>query len=132
VVSLATGNKCVGRDKIPDDGSVVHDSHAEVLARRALLLRLWRELHLRVSSTAGRQQDVTVGERKGGGTPSNSGRSDGRSTPSSLKPYIRLHLYISDAPCGDASIYEQKRQAPNVGGGGSARCRGGDGDRGKD
>ncbi|CAN0420279.1 unnamed protein product, partial [Ectocarpus sp. 8 AP-2014] len=179
VVSLATGNKCVGRDKIPDDGSVVHDSHAEVLARRALLLRLWRELHLRVSSTAGRQQDVAVGERKGGGTPSNSGRSDGRSTPSSsttaatvdahpqpplyggvlpgeddgrilllerspqaadggactswrLKPYIRLHLYIIDAPCGDASIYEQKRQAPNVGGGGSARCGGGDGDRGKD
>ncbi|CAM9784907.1 unnamed protein product [Ectocarpus sp. 12 AP-2014] len=179
VVSLATGNKCVGRDKIPDDGSVVHDSHAEVLARRALLLRLWRELHLRVSSTAGRQQDATVGERKGGGTQSNSGRSDGRSTPSSsttaatvdahpqpplyggvlpreddgrilllerspqaadagacaswrLKPYIRLHLYISDAPCGDASIYEQKRQAPNAGGGGSARCGGGDGDRGKD
>ncbi|CAB1115289.1 unnamed protein product [Ectocarpus sp. CCAP 1310/34] len=179
VVSLATGNKCVGRDKIPDDGSVVHDSHAEVLARRALLLRLWRELHLRVSSLAGRQQDVMVGERKGGGIPSNSGRSEGRSTPSSsttaatvdahpqpplydgvlpreddgrilllerspqaedagayaswrLKPYIRLHLYISDAPCGDASIYEQKRQAPNVGGGGSARCGGGDGDRGND
>ncbi|CAM9548413.1 unnamed protein product [Ectocarpus sp. 4 AP-2014] len=179
VVSLATGNKCVGTDKIPDDGSVVHDSHAEVLARRALLLRLWRELHLQVSSSAGRQQDVTVGERKGRGIPSKSGRSEGRSTPSSsttaatvdahpqpplyggvlpreddgrilllerspqaadagacaswrLKPYIRLHLYISDAPCGDASIYEQKRQAPNVGGGGSARCRGGDGDRGND
>ncbi|CBN79376.1 conserved unknown protein [Ectocarpus siliculosus] len=179
VISLATGNKCVGRDKIPDDGSVVHDSHAEVLARRALLLRLWRELHLRVSSAAGRQQDVTIDERKGGGTPCNSGRSDGRSTPSSsttaatvdahpqpplyggvlpgeddgrilllerspqatdagaciswrLKPYIRLHLYISDAPCGDASIYEQKRQAPNVGGGGSARCGGGDGDPGND
>lgn len=151
----------------------------QVLARRALLLRLWRELHLRVSSTAGRQQDATVGERMGGGTQSNSGRSDGRSTPSSstsaatvdahpqpplyggvlpredegnilllerspqaadagactpwrLKPYIRLHLYISDAPCGDASIYEQRRQALNVGGGGSARCGGGDGDRGND
>ena len=30
VVTLATGNKCVGRDRIPEDGSVVHDSHAEV------------------------------------------------------------------------------------------------------
>ncbi|CAM9706750.1 unnamed protein product, partial [Ectocarpus fasciculatus] len=177
VVSLATGNKCVGRDKIPDDGSVVHDSHAEVLARRALLLRLWRELHLRVSSTAGQQQDTTVGEHKAK-PATNSGRSDGRSTPSlptaatvdanpqpplyggvlpgeddgnilllerspqaantgastpwRLKPHVRLHLYISDAPCGDASIYEQKRQGPQVGGGGSARCSVGDGDRGND
>ena len=30
VVTLATGNKCVGWDRIPEDGSVVHDSHAEV------------------------------------------------------------------------------------------------------
>lgn len=30
VVSLATGNKCVGKGKISKDGSVVHDSHAEV------------------------------------------------------------------------------------------------------
>ncbi|CAN0516956.1 unnamed protein product, partial [Laminaria digitata] len=22
-----------------------------------------------------------------------------------LKPHLRLHLYISDPPCGDASIY---------------------------
>lgn len=146
-----------------------------MLARRALLLRLWRELHLRISSTTGQQHDVTVGEHKGG-IQSNSRPSDGRSMPSSttaatvdanpqpplyggilpreddgnilllerspqasdagactpwrLKPYIRLHLYISDAPCGDASIYEQKRQAPIGGGGGSARCRGGNGDRG--
>ncbi|CAN0229489.1 unnamed protein product, partial [Hapterophycus canaliculatus] len=81
VVSLATGNKCVGNGQIPDDGSVVHDSHAEVLARRALLLRLWKELRLRAPGDGG----------GGGGWR--------------LKTHLRLHLYISDAPCGDASIY---------------------------
>ena len=32
VATLATGNKCVGWNRIPEDGSVVHDSHAEVSA----------------------------------------------------------------------------------------------------
>eukprot|EP00903_Cladosiphon_okamuranus_P009780 g9297.t2 len=196
VITLATGNKCVGRDKITDDGSVVHDSHAEVLARRALLLRLWKELHLLVPSspswrspTTGQQGRVatvddhhegTPGADKGrsesssetpktaaaaasraaaaaaaadatalpllyGGTPPPAPKghdddddhdhddnlllleADPRATTTAslggddgggasraaagwrLKSFLRLHLYISDAPCGDASIYEQRR-----------------------
>jgi len=36
VVSIATGTKAVGGQSLVDDGSVVHDCHAEALCRRGL------------------------------------------------------------------------------------------------
>ncbi len=45
-MSLGTGSKCVGTNLLPRDGSVIHDSHAEVVSRRALLrLILWSVSH---------------------------------------------------------------------------------------
>lgn len=177
----------------------------KVLARRALLLRLWKELHLLVSPATGQQepqQRNTADSHKGehpsttgttglaearlttpqaraaaaaatavdasalpllyGGSPPadgkvndkndgnllllepipqpavisaggiNNGRG-GQTIGWRLKPHLRLHLYISDAPCGDASIYEQKQvRAPpdDNGGGGSRSGRGSGRERG--
>ena len=44
VVALATGSRCLGASQLPADGSLLHDSHAEVLARRAFLVYLLEEV----------------------------------------------------------------------------------------
>ncbi|KAI2802273.1 hypothetical protein BLOT_010466 [Blomia tropicalis] len=44
VLAIATGSKCVPAERLVLDGSVVHDSHAEIIARRALKLVLYDHL----------------------------------------------------------------------------------------
>jgi hypothetical protein len=44
VLSLATGNKCVGADRMSDQGQVLNDSHAEALARRGFIRCVRSEL----------------------------------------------------------------------------------------
>lgn len=44
LVSLATGTKCLSH-KASADGRLAHDLHAEVLARRAACLWLYKQLH---------------------------------------------------------------------------------------
>ncbi len=133
VVSCATGSKCTpvstmssslskddtlqyvnhlgpqGEKEYSSDqikGMILHDSHAEILARRGLCRVLWEEI----------QHDLTLGEDAEQETDSNllirKKHSNNGLSPSSnqisyeLNPSVQLHLYISDSPCGDASIYD--------------------------
>eukprot|EP00611_Tribonema_gayanum_P014045 TRINITY_DN2530_c0_g1_i3.p1 TRINITY_DN2530_c0_g1~~TRINITY_DN2530_c0_g1_i3.p1 ORF type:complete len:670 (-),score=281.21 TRINITY_DN2530_c0_g1_i3:392-2401(-) len=100
VIALATGTKCMGQSKLPPDGSIVHDSHAEVLARRCLV-RLLGE-HLRAALTHG----------GGGDDAKNLLESTGVEGRFRLRRGHRLHLYISEPPCGDASIYPRIAEPP--------------------
>lgn len=114
VVSCATGTKCSSYGVPPGmpeaemlrvKPTILPDCHAEVLARRGLMLRLWEEV----------QQQKQDGEKFRNVQhrlldPINKASEDEENTQSSdlrfcLRPNIRLHLYISDCPCGDASIY---------------------------
>ncbi|KAM4105150.1 hypothetical protein ACJW30_06G211100 [Castanea mollissima] len=75
VVALGTGTKCIGRSLLSPRGDILNDSHAEIIARRALLSLPF-------------QLDTDIlGQGK-----------------YKMKPGWQLHLYISQLPCGAASL----------------------------
>ncbi len=84
-VVLASGTKCLPAAS-RNDGLAVHDSHAEVLARRTMVRWLMDELF---AMYAGKPSAVLeVG---------NTGRV-------CVRDGVAFHLVVSGAPCGDCSI----------------------------
>lgn len=93
VLSAATGTKCLGRRDLDPRGLVLHDCHAETLARRALLRYLYAEA-LTWAATGRSECATSLFTRS-----STSGRLV-------LKPEHTLHFVVTEAPCGDAALYE--------------------------
>lgn len=93
VVCSATGTKCTAQRC---QGNIVHDAHAEVLVRRGFVRVLWQEINSFTESDLDRRLLDRIIE------PSNRGNS---TTRWHLKQDLQLYMYISDSPCGDASIY---------------------------
>ncbi|KAG1902967.1 adenosine deaminase/editase [Suillus fuscotomentosus] len=89
IIGLATGCKCLPKDKLPLQGEAVHDSHAEVLARRCAIRWLIEE----------------IGRAASGGSHWHSAwitkMADDRYR---LKDGVYMIMYISTLPCGDASM----------------------------
>jgi hypothetical protein len=79
VLSLATGTKCLGASRLGPRGDLVHDAHAEVVARRALLRLLYAEIG------AGSPPSWLVPPRSGGRWR--------------LRDGYQLHLYVTLLPC---------------------------------
>lgn len=86
IVAFGTGSKCVGQNRLTPEGDVVHDGHAEVVARRGFLVYLMEELENCV---------------KNGKSRVFSGEDDGRLV---VKDTVRFWMVSSFMPCGDASI----------------------------
>ena len=87
--ALATGMKCLPRDKIEGlNGNVIHDSHAEILALRAFNRFLLDQSALLVADPAA-DNVLSV---------SGAGRMFG------IGEGFSIHMYCSEAPCGDASM----------------------------
>ena len=101
VVALATGNKGLCYSKLRKDGRALNDSHAEVLARRSLIHFLQTQLMLLVSQGSGAATDDNC-ILQWLDTPDKSG------TCACVQPGVRFHLFISQAPCGDASIFSRE------------------------
>ncbi|KAG7445941.1 adenosine deaminase/editase [Guyanagaster necrorhizus] len=82
VISIATGTKCLPTVRLPIQGEALHDSHAEVLARRGAIRWFMEEIlrqtpsHWIVRRTSGKY---------------------------ALGDGVALNFYISTVPCGDAS-----------------------------
>ncbi|KAL8709147.1 MAG: hypothetical protein Q9220_006027 [cf. Caloplaca sp. 1 TL-2023] len=97
-ISLGTGMKCLPINQVAQaHGLVVHDWHAEIVALRAFNHYLLHEcLELATSPTKIspiiRRRDVDeVSEHDG-------------LQPFTLLDDLQLHMYASEAPCGDASM----------------------------
>ncbi|XP_042217648.1 tRNA-specific adenosine deaminase 1-like [Homarus americanus] len=88
VVALGTGSKCIGAKQLPARGDVIHDSHAEVIARRAFMVYLLDQVDKASKGL------VSIFEEK-----------DGKFK---LKTGISFHFYASHTPCGDASIFPKQ------------------------
>ncbi|XP_073030013.1 LOW QUALITY PROTEIN: tRNA-specific adenosine deaminase TAD1 [Primulina eburnea] len=110
VVALGTGTKCVGHKRRSLNGDVVNDSHAEVIARRSLLRFFYSEIHRLMKiysnyehnnqSTELQNDDITNSVFHLNSDVLGRGKFK-------LKPCWKLHLYVSQLPCGDASLNSQ-------------------------
>ncbi|RHZ47265.1 hypothetical protein Glove_586g32 [Diversispora epigaea] len=86
-VSLGSGLKCLPQNKLSRIGDIIHDSHAEVLTRRGFIKFLINELELAIRSES---EYFCMKDEHSPFVLKNSSTS--------------FHMYISQAPCGDASI----------------------------
>ena len=119
VVSSATGTKCTAQRY---NEFILHDSHAEVLARRGFIRILFDEIMERES---GKIDDAKIEDGKNIRCLLTEGANcsdekfnivEPESTMNvkqyQLDPNIGINLYISDSPCGDASIYRVPSTSP--------------------
>ncbi|XP_054260675.1 double-stranded RNA-specific editase Adar isoform X2 [Macrosteles quadrilineatus] len=90
VISIGTGTKCVGGDHMSVNGASLNDSHAEIVARRGLLVYLYSQLTLHANPETASESIFEV----------NTGRKGFK-----LRDEVKFHLYINTAPCGDARIF---------------------------
>ncbi|XP_053568931.1 double-stranded RNA-specific editase B2 [Bombina bombina] len=90
VIALASGTKCINGEYLNDQGLVVNDCHAEIVARRAFIHFLYTQLELHLSKQ-GTDWEHSVFIRLKEGSYR-------------LRENIMFHLYVSTSPCGDARI----------------------------
>ncbi|XP_051147344.1 tRNA-specific adenosine deaminase TAD1 isoform X4 [Andrographis paniculata] len=110
VVALGTGTKCIGHTRRSLRGDVVNDSHAEVIARRSLIRYLYKQIEIitnkfrKLNHTNGnlklRIDDESISAFSFKSEQLNQGKLK-------LKPNWQLHLYVSQLPCGGASLNSQ-------------------------
>ncbi|XP_054784270.1 tRNA-specific adenosine deaminase TAD1 isoform X2 [Prosopis cineraria] len=106
VVSLGTGTKCIGRSLLRPYGDVVNDSHAEIISRRALLRFFYTQIQ-HVSETCNKHipsngcKRFKVGDDS---IPFVLVPECPDTAKYNLKEGWKLHMYISQLPCGDASL----------------------------
>ncbi|CAF0723465.1 unnamed protein product [Adineta steineri] len=88
VISIGTGNGCLAETNLvyADDGTALHDCHAEILARRGLIRYLFEQIkQSKDSKSSIFQYNSTINKYE-------------------LHENITFHMYISSLPCGNASL----------------------------
>ncbi|KAI0423085.1 adenosine deaminase/editase [Xylaria grammica] len=110
-LSLATGMKCLPSSKLPiAKGNVLHDWHAEVLAIRAFNCFVLDECQAVASGSKSSSEFIRSRSRAEMAASPNSvgdhdyGDVDWHCQPFTWREDVILHMYCSEAPCGDASM----------------------------
>ncbi|KAI1149955.1 adenosine deaminase/editase [Nemania diffusa] len=109
-LSLATGMKCLPASKLPQaQGNVLHDWHAEVLAIRAFNCFVLDECYAlasgsRDSSDFIRRRSHDEMSATADLDKRHRGSIDWHGQPFAWRDDVLLHMYCSEAPCGDASM----------------------------
>ncbi|GAA99318.1 uncharacterized protein L969DRAFT_102688 [Mixia osmundae IAM 14324] len=85
-ISLGTGVRCLPHEQLPKHGDILHDCHAEVLAKRGFRRWLYTQL-----------ESIQHSPEHAWFSACGSGRWRMHSN-------VKVHLYISTLPCGDASM----------------------------
>ncbi|XP_050306056.1 tRNA-specific adenosine deaminase 1 [Anthonomus grandis grandis] len=83
VVSLGTGSKCIGQSKMCPNGTILNDSHAEVICRRGFIRYLLSEIN----------------------PASKIFNLNKQTNKFILKNGIKFHFFTTHVPCGDAAIF---------------------------
>ncbi|RYO88956.1 hypothetical protein DL764_008646 [Monosporascus ibericus] len=110
---IAEGMKCLPSAKLPQaQGNVLHDWHAEVLAIRAFnrfVLEECRQLALGGPETSSpflrrRTPDEMRASESTAGDDGDTENGWWHAQPFAWRDDVALHMYCSEAPCGDASM----------------------------
>lgn len=150
VVAIGTGTKCLGGSKRSPTGDLLNDSHAEVIARRAFMAWVYQQLHHAAQQPQQQGPSPATDARRSlpceqpacqpppcHAAPAGSSRGQVHSkqqpaftwSPQTrkfvLRPGVQFAMYVSQPPCGDASIFgaaagggpqqAQEEEAPPVG-----------------
>lgn len=98
-LALGTGMKCLPSSKLSllASGTVLHDWHAEILAIRAFNHFLLQECH-QLASSASYESPILQWRQLGDVSEVQEGQ------PFNIRKGLRIMMYCSEAPCGDASM----------------------------
>lgn len=101
VVSIGTGSKFFYGKNLDSNGNVVHDTHAEVVARRGFIRYVYNQINQHVTSNS----SSSIFEK-----------TDDLKSKFQLKSGIKFHLYVSTAPCGDVRVHSHKNGKDSISG----------------
>ncbi|KAI0894145.1 adenosine deaminase/editase [Annulohypoxylon nitens] len=105
-LSMATGMKCLPSSKVAQaQGNVLHDWHAEILAIRAFNRFVLDECKALAQGGSSKFLRRRTSDEMSSSCPGEIGeRRPWHGQPFAWKEDIILHMYCSEAPCGDASM----------------------------